>query len=195
MVAGVYYQRHIKIGQQIFMAQNLNVSLFRNGDPILEVKTIEEWKNANNLHLPASCTYNFDPANGIKYGKLYNWYAVSDSRGLAPAGWHVPKSEEWVLLSNELGGSGRAGNYMKSLSAWDLEHGLTKSGFHGLPGGYLNMNNKDGFTSIGTFGLWSTATEIDTEKSEYRYLEMDKTDLYNIKSFKHFGASVRCIKD
>jgi len=80
----------VNIGTQTWMAKNLNVSIFANGDPIPEVKTNEEWKKAAEEKKPAWCYYENDPANGAIYGKLYNWYAVSDPRGLAPKGWHIP---------------------------------------------------------------------------------------------------------
>jgi hypothetical protein len=99
------------------MAENLNVSTFRNGDPIPEAKTDEEWKKAGKEGKPAWCYYENDPKNGAKYGKLYNWYAVNDPRGLAPAGWHVPSDAEWTTLGDQLGDE--ASNKMKSTSGWD----------------------------------------------------------------------------
>ena len=83
------------IGEQIWMLKNLDVEKFRNGDLIPEVKTDEEWIKAGENKQPAWCYYDNDSTNGVKYGKLYNWYAVNDSRGLAPDGWHVSSREEW----------------------------------------------------------------------------------------------------
>ena len=83
-------QNDVKIGNQIWMVKNLNVETFRNGDHIHEAKTLEEWKIAGENQKPAFCYYNNDPKNGTIYGKLYNWYAVNDPRGLAPAGYHIP---------------------------------------------------------------------------------------------------------
>jgi uncharacterized protein (TIGR02145 family) len=80
----------VQIGTQIWMTKNLDVSKFRNGDPIPEAKTDEEWVKAGENKQPAWCYYENNPANGAKYGKLYNWYAVSDARGLAPVGYHIP---------------------------------------------------------------------------------------------------------
>jgi uncharacterized protein (TIGR02145 family) len=98
------------------MTENLNVSTFRNGDPIPEAKTKEEWESAVNNHQPAWCYYDNDPKNGAKYGKLYNWYAVSDPRVLAPNGWHIPIDAEWSILENYLGED--AGKKMKNASGW-----------------------------------------------------------------------------
>lgn len=80
----------VTIGNQVWMAENLNVDKFRNGDLILQAKTEEEWKKAGENKHPAWCYFDNDTANDAKYGKLYNWYAVNDPRGLAPAGWHIP---------------------------------------------------------------------------------------------------------
>lgn len=80
----------VKIGDQIWMPENLNVDTFRNGDSIHHMQTKEEWDDAAHNEVPAWCYYDFDPSNGEKYGKLYNWHAVNDPRGLAPDGWRVP---------------------------------------------------------------------------------------------------------
>ena len=93
-------QNSVKIGDQTWMSTNLNVSKFRNGDPIPEIKTEEEWINAGKNKQPAWCYYNNDPSNGSKYGKLYNWWAVKDPRGLAPEGWHIPSSGEFSYLND-----------------------------------------------------------------------------------------------
>src|SRR5258705_4009172 len=94
----------VKIGAQEWMAENLDVSKFRNGDPIPEAKTSHEWWQAGQNGKPAWCYYNNDPVMGRLYGKLYNWYAVNDPRGIPPAGWHVPGDPEWTRLTNYLGG-------------------------------------------------------------------------------------------
>ena len=109
-------QETITIGTQVWMTKNLNVDKFRNGDPIPQAKTDEEWKTAGENKQPAWCYYDNDPANGAKYGKLYNWYAVNDARGLAPAGYHVPSDAEWTILENQLGSD--AATKMKSTSGW-----------------------------------------------------------------------------
>jgi uncharacterized protein (TIGR02145 family) len=88
----------VTIGNQHWMTKNLNVSTFRNGDPIREARTNHEWKEAIAKKEPAWCYYENNPKNGAKYGKIYNWYAVSDPRGLAPYGWHIPSFMEWNSL-------------------------------------------------------------------------------------------------
>ena len=110
----------VAIGTQVWTTKNLDVATFRNGDAIPQAKTDEEWKAAGDNKQPAWCYSENNTANGTKYGKLYNWYAVNDYRGLAPAGWHVPTDEEWTLLENSLGGHKfNTGEKMKSRSGWD----------------------------------------------------------------------------
>jgi uncharacterized protein (TIGR02145 family) len=109
--------KSVKIGTQIWMAENLNVLTFRNGDSIPEAKTNEEWVKAGNESKPAWCYYANDAKNGAKYGKLYNWYAVIDPRGLAPSGWHIPNDDEWTTLENFMGDE--AGKKMKSTNGWN----------------------------------------------------------------------------
>jgi uncharacterized protein (TIGR02145 family) len=98
--------KSVIIGNQSWMAENLNTSKFRNGDPIPEVKTDEEWAKALKEGRPAWSYYDNDQKKGAKYGKLYNWYAVNDPRGLAPIGWHIPTDNEWTALTDYLGGEG-----------------------------------------------------------------------------------------
>ena len=124
--SGTY--KSVTIGTQVWMKENLNVSRFRNGDPIPEAKTAEEWQAAGDAKQPAWCYYDNDPKNGAKYGKLYNWYAVNDSRGLAPEGWHVPTDEEWTVLIGYLGGEKDITKKIKSTSGWNsYEWGETKT--------------------------------------------------------------------
>ncbi len=129
--------KEIKIGSQIWADKNLNESYFRNGDPIPEAKTYEEWKKAGDEGSPAWCYYANDAENGKKYGKLYNWYAVIDQRGLIPYGWHVPSDLEWKQLVDFLGKEndgdlprgglrdedGKFYGLKKRGSFWDSKHG------------------------------------------------------------------------
>jgi uncharacterized protein (TIGR02145 family) len=101
LIVGSNYAQKIKsalIGKQEWQIENLNVTTFRNGDKILEAKTEQEWILACENEIPAWCYYDNDPTNGAVYGKLYNWYAVVDKRGLAPIGWHVPSIKEYETL-------------------------------------------------------------------------------------------------
>jgi uncharacterized protein (TIGR02145 family) len=94
----LYSQNEVKIGNQIWMKKNLDVGKFRNGDPIQEVKSEEDWIRADSLKFPAWCYVDFDSETNKTYGKLYNWYAVNDPRGLAPAGWRIPNKQDWINL-------------------------------------------------------------------------------------------------
>ncbi len=113
------FTQSVTIGSQTWTTKNLDVATFRNGDLIPEAKTDEEWEAAGENKQPAWCYYENNTANGIKYGKLYNWYAVVDTRGLAPAGYHIPTDDEWTVLSTYLGGEAVAGKKMKSTSGWN----------------------------------------------------------------------------
>jgi uncharacterized protein (TIGR02145 family) len=108
----------VKIGKQTWATANLNVDKFRNGNPIPQAKTPEEMEKAIKNQQPAWCYYDNDPANGEKYGKLYNWYAVNDPRGVAPKGWHLPSNDEWTALVEFLGGEDAALNKIKDSTGW-----------------------------------------------------------------------------
>ena len=118
----------VTIGTQVWMTENLNVDKFRNGDVIPHAKTVEEWLTAGDNQQPAWCYYKNDSANSAKYGKLYNWYAVNDSRGLAPQGWHVASDAEWTKLTDYLGGAGVAGKKMKMGAIYETKISYVEEG-------------------------------------------------------------------
>ena len=187
----INYAQTVTIGNQVWMAKNLDVSTFRNGDSIPQAKSNAEWEAAGENKQPAWCYYDNDPANGAKYGKLYNWYAVNDSRGLATAGYHIPSGAEWTQLTDFLGGE--AGKKMKSTSGWkDNGNGTNSSGFSGLPGGF--RNNYGTFGNIGP-GDWWSSTEYDTSDAYYRCLSCSDGYVYKYRDHKTFGFSVRCLRD
>lgn len=138
---GTSAQETVQIGSQIWATKNLVVSTFRNGDAIPEAKTKEEWEQASLTRKAVWAYYENDPANGEKYGKIYNWYAVNDKRGLAPEGWAIPFREDWTEMNNQLDGYEIAGKKLKGLETWDAVDGKNgagdnSSGFNGLAGGY-----------------------------------------------------------
>lgn len=183
----------VKIGEQIWTTKNLDVDKFRNGDRIPEAKTEEQWTKAWQNKKPAWCYYDNDPSNGIKYGKLYNWYAVKDPRNLAPAGYHIPSIEEWDILSNFLGGERVAGKKMKSTSGWnDNQKASNESRFTGLPGGVCASNGR--FFNMGEWGKWWSSTE-GRLSGEGKSLFYDGVDLLAGPGREDKGLSVRCIKD
>jgi uncharacterized protein (TIGR02145 family) len=183
----------VKIGTQGWSVANLNVSTFRNGDTIPEAKTNKEWVTAGETGKPAWCYYNNDPANGLKFGKLYNWYAVNDSRGLAPAGWTLATDADWAKLMYYLGGPGAAGNKMKNSTGWiDGNIGTNESGFTGLPGGYRVENGT--FLNIGSIGTWWSSTESKSTSAVDFYLSLNGS-LGRSNNPKQRGESIRCIRN
>jgi len=187
-------QSTVKIGNQEWMTNNLNVSTFKNGDTIPEAKSDEAWIKAGEEGKPAWCYYDNDPENGNKYGRLYNWYAVTDPRGLAPSGWHIPSDAEWTTLTDNLGGEDVAGHKMKSQAGWDYEgNGSNASGFSGLPGGFRDYSGT--FYFIGSNGDWWSSTEDDTYDAWARLLYYDGGDVGSYSGNEATGFSVRCLRD
>jgi uncharacterized protein (TIGR02145 family) len=138
----------IKIGEQVWMAENLNVATFCNGDTIPEAKTQQEWDNACFNEQPAWCYYNNDPKNGIQHGKLYNWYAFIDSRGLAPDGFSIPSDLEWRVLADFLSEGSGPSDKMRSKTGWLHDgNGSNSSGFNAFPSGARSGGS---FNDLGT---------------------------------------------
>jgi uncharacterized protein (TIGR02145 family) len=108
----------VRIGNQEWITRNLDVDRFRNGDLVPHIESDKEWEEAGENGQPAWCYYDNDPEYGKDYGKLYNWYAVNDPRGLAPEGWHIPTDEEWTILEEFLG-KDIAGHKLKSVEGWE----------------------------------------------------------------------------
>jgi uncharacterized protein (TIGR02145 family) len=189
-----YHAQTVTIGTQVWMTKNLDVSTFRNGDVIPQASTDEAWKAAGENKQPAWCYHYNDPANGAKYGKLYNWYAVKDPRGLAPAGYHIPTDAEWTVLTNYLGGEDVAGEKMKSTSGWvENGNGTNSSGFSGLPGGC--RLSKGSFDAPDDVGEWWSATEYGTGYAFVRSLHWVGDGVGSGNDVKGRGQSVRCVKD
>ena len=188
-------KKEIKIGRQIWLTQNLNVAKFRNGDPIPEAKTAEEWERLAENSEPAWCYYDNDLSNGLIYGKLYNWFAVIDSRELAPNGWHIPSDDEWTILDFHLENDAvKSGKKIKSISGWDKDgNGNNESGFSGLQGGCRGYNGV--FLGIGIGGYWWTTSEDDTNGAWGRGLSFNYDTVYKDGGGKGSGLSVRCLRN
>jgi uncharacterized protein (TIGR02145 family) len=184
----------IRIDTQEWMVKNLNVEFFRNGDPIPEARSDEEWRKAGQDGKPAWCYYENKPENGGRYGRLYNWYAVIDKRGLAPDGWHVSSDAEWRNTTDFLGGEDAAGTKMKSSNGWtDDGNGTNESGFTGLPAGCRDLNGRFGY--IDKIGYWWSSTEYDPTLAWYRCIDKSPYYVYRTNYYKQNGLSVRCIRD
>lgn len=183
----------VTIGNQVWMTKNLDVSTFRNGDTILEASTAEEWNRLAWEKQPAWCYYENDPANGTKYGKLYNWYAVNDTRGLAPLGYHIPTDAEWTTLTDFLG-KVECGIKLKSTSGWaNSGNGSNSTGFNGLPSGSYPIIGP--YSKVGYGSTWWSSTEHDTQWAHCRFLLYDSSNVIIGGSSKELMNSVRCIKD
>jgi uncharacterized protein (TIGR02145 family) len=186
----------VSICCQRWMTKNLDVGTYRNGDTIPLVTDDEEWAA---LTTGAYCYYNNDSATyAAIYGKLYNCYAVNDSRGLAPEGWYIPTDFEWTTLSSCLGGDALAGGPMKEIGTtyWTSPNtgANNQSGFKGLPGG--RRSHLGIFSQIGHEGRWWASSEIDPTYAWHRSLNYNNDDLARDGSAtKRFGFSVRCIRD
>ena len=193
----------VKIGNQVWTSKNSDVSTFRNGDLIPQAITNVEWQTACANKQPAWCYYYNNLELGTKYGKLYNWYAVKDPRGLAPKGWHIPTDSEWAELVTYLGGAETAGEKMKSTTEWIYDrNGTNSSGFSGLPAGFRGMREDQGDLGVlvTIIGMWWGYSASNADKPMYCYLNANN-DMVGIEDnnqkahFSVLGLSVRCIKD
>jgi uncharacterized protein (TIGR02145 family) len=177
-----------------WMKKNLSETKFSNGYQIPEAKTPEEWKKAALEKKPVWSYYNNDPTTDAQYGKLYNWYAVSDPRGLAPKGWHIPTDEEWNGLITSVGGPLVAGKKLKSSSEWNASgSGTNESGMEALPSGIRNSFGK--FVNQGIDGSFWSSTETSTFSAWFRYFQCCSSNVDRLSSKKDYGMSVRCVKD
>jgi uncharacterized protein (TIGR02145 family) len=183
----------VQIGTQFWTTKNLNISKYRNGDEIPQVQDAAEWAV---LTTGAWCYYENKEENGITYGKLYNWFAVNDPRGLAPEGFHIPSDEEWNCLTEYLGGENVAGGKMKEKGkvhwAEPNKKANNTSGFTGLPGGECNYNGT--FWCLGEIGWWWSSSDDETEGMSIN-LNSDNGIAQVYYFDKTSGFSVRCLKD
>ena len=183
----------VSICNQVWMTKNLDITTYRNGDSIPHVSDSAEWAN---LTSGAWCYYNNDPNNRNVYGKLYNWYAVIDPRGLAPQGWHIPSDSEWTTLSTCLGGTSVAGGAMKEVGTthWISNVGATNSSnFTALPSGFRSYVSKFDYLRFYT-EFWSSSS-FNIDLAWYRTVEYSSAYLKRNNTDKNYGFSVRCIKD
>jgi len=194
-IDGNVYQT-IKIGNQIWMAENLKVTHYRNGEAIPNIFDDTDWYY--NLSTGAYCNYDNNATNAdTSYGRLYNWYAVTDSRNIAPTGWHVATDAEWQTLVDYLGGSSVAGGKMKEAGTthWSSPNtGATnESGFSALPGGYRYGDGT--YYDVGYYGYWWSATEYSSDYAWYRGLRYYNSGVSRGYGSKQGGFSVRCVGD
>lgn len=183
----------VQIGTQVWMAENLKTTKYRNGDAIPNVTDQMAWFN---LTTGAYCNSNNDLNLWTTYGRLYNWYAVNDSRNMSPTGWHVPTDNEWSILTAYLGGA----SYSYKLIETGTTHWLApntdatnETGFTGLPGGYRDSGGI--FISIGVEADWWSSTEQGVGAAWARRIFNNSLSLGSLSTSKRNGYSVRCIQD
>jgi len=192
-IDGNVYQT-VTIGTQVWMAENLKVTHYRNGEAIPYVTDVTEWAG---LSTGAHCEYDNNPANVEIYGRLYNWHSVDDSRNIAPEGWHVPTYADWQTLVDYLGGSSVAGGKLKETGTtyWASPNtGATnESGFSALPGGVRLNNGYYEYLSIYAY-FWS-ATAYSSDHGWSEGLGNAYSGVYCTYNGKQSGLSIRCVKD
>jgi uncharacterized protein (TIGR02145 family) len=197
----------VVIGEQEWMAENLKVTKYRNGVIIPNLPTAAAWKSTNS---GAWINYNNNPDRDEVYGKLYNWYAVADNKGLCPSGWHVPTEEDWIKLLRTIdpfsnpaqGTSGFSGGMMKSSGTLQQGSGVwmfpnaeasNGSGFSGIPGGRRLQDGN--FSPLGFDAYWWSSTEGNLFSAPARSLVYGFGVCNRINNPKRNGLSVRCVKD
>jgi uncharacterized protein (TIGR02145 family) len=180
----------VKIGDQIWMAKNLDVTHFRNGDPITEARSIKDWEKAGKDKKPAWCYFENKAKNGLKIGKLYNWYAVKDARGLAPEGWRIPSVDDWSSLLETLGGEKQA---IKKINK--------RAFFQGLSNGSRRKFNyvPSAFDDLESGSVWWSSSEFkdpfvfDEESAYVFWINIRNYILWSTFP-KLDGVSVVCVK-
>jgi uncharacterized protein (TIGR02145 family) len=182
--------KSVAIGTQTWMAENINTQVFRNGDTIPQIKSSEEWIEAGKNGKPAWCYYYDNKEDG---DKLYNFYAVTDTRGLAPDGWEVPTVQDYEVLIKHLGGVKVAAPKLKDTEGWTKgANGTNESGFSARPGGMRNFVGA--FTNKGEFGYWWTKSERVNSNGWYISIGLKNQLPKPTFSQQANAFSVRCIK-
>jgi uncharacterized protein (TIGR02145 family) len=199
----IYYT--VKIGSQEWMGSNLKTSRYLNGDSIIFISDRQEWGSVTGA---ARTVYNSENENERVYGSLYNWYAVTDARGICPAGWRVPADEDWKVLERELGMSTSSSNRSglrdryaggrlkeKGTTRWNGPNILATDeyGFRALPGGYIDIKGTS--QTRARNGNWWTSTELNELNAMYRNLYHENAGIYRSGINKNSGFSVRCMRE
>lgn len=193
----------VEIGGQCWFADNLATDQYSNGDPIPTGLNTAEWQNTTN---GAFTIYNNDPAHDATYGKLYNWYATVDIRGLCPSGWHVPSDCEWMFLENSIGmplndqmsnlnwRGTTEGSKLKSTTTW-VNNSTNNNifNFNALAAGFIATTGNNG--TPGSYTGWWTSTSKDFSSSYYRLLYGGYTTIGRGGYYKNYGFSLRCVKN
>jgi uncharacterized protein (TIGR02145 family) len=184
----------VQIGDQVWMAENLAVRHYRNGDSITFAETAKDLERFGFAEIGAWMYPNGDSSLVGEYGLLYNWFAVTDDRGIAPEGWHVPSDDDWQQLAEYLGADS-AGTQLKVLKYWKDEGGGTNSsGFSGMPAGFRHWDGT--YEGLGIYASWwsTTILEEDSYFVWFRGVGHDYNHLYRERTSKFLGMSLRMIQ-
>jgi uncharacterized protein (TIGR02145 family) len=191
--------RTIKIGTQVWMAENLKTTKYRNGD-LIETTFPLAWDLRVERTPKYQWAYDGNESNVVTYGRLYTWYVVTDTRRVCPIGWHLPTDSEWTILTSYLGGEKEAGGKMKEAGFFHWRSPNTaatnESGITVLPAGYRGLNGRFSLIEYSAF-FWSS-TEYSFTYAYIRnlyYFSTDSTIIQRYARNKKLGLSVRCIKD
>jgi uncharacterized protein (TIGR02145 family) len=184
----------VKIGNQEWSLENLDVSEFKNGDSIPEAKTAYEWVMAADRKQPAWCYYTGEDQDGEVYGRLYNGYCVYDERCLAPDGYRIPNTNDWNTLTTFLGYE-VAARRMLPAELLQLHYpGTEASGFSAFLGGW--RSNSGIFEYKGEMGFWWILDNMsDQDHANVRSIHYMKSDISEAVVSKAFGFNVRCLRD
>lgn len=189
----------VSVGNQCWLLENLKTSRYRNGDPIPTGLSDSLWYSSS---AGAYSYYNNDTAYNSQYGKLYNWFAVNDTRNIAPVGWHVATDADWDQLLNYLGGAPVAGGKLKATGTIQNSNGVwespntaadNSSGFTALPAGFRNYDGT--FSGLGSYSYFFTATSSSSTTAWFYLMNNIAPNTYRNDNEKRIGLSVRCVKD
>ena len=211
-----YQYATVEIGGDCWFAENLRSENYSNGEAIASNLTDVEWENSDTgavtVHGAGPCSTEYapdidacDPSQSLsEYGRIYNWYAVDDERGICPQGWHVPSDEEWMTMELALGMSEaevnntgwrgtNQGSQLKATDGWYNDgNGSNSSGFSGLPGGYCGTDGA--FVEGGRRGYWWSSSPFGSG-GWFRVLSNYYTGVQRYYWDGRSGLSVRCIQD
>lgn len=198
----------VKIGNQWWMAENLAVIHYRNGDLIPEIEDSTGWVNQTD---GAYCTYDNGAGGLVAPGLLYNWNVISNSSIIAPQGWHIPTDAEWKQLEKTLGMSDQEAdklswrgtdqadklksNDQNEWSTFGDVFSTNESGFTALAGSCRLFNSDWGDPGLKHTGFWWSASSFGSDQAWYRYLDYKNANVFRSHADNRYGFSIRCIKD
>jgi uncharacterized protein (TIGR02145 family) len=193
-IDGNVYQT-VQIGRQWWMAENLKARHYRNGDAIPEVTDNSEWEG---LNTGAYSNFDNDSGNVQTRGRLYNWYAVNHEHKIAPAGWHVATDQEWCILVDFCGGDSVAGEKLRAVGAifWTnstCTRASNESGFTAVAGGFRDKHGI--YRGKNSTALFWTSSEFNSDSAYSRIFRFDCPGAYAFIGSKHYGFSIRCVRD